>query len=147
MTEPSLGTDNLRLLYAAVTDPGCDFTLYGAIADELDAMGYARLAHAYRWCMGRRRRPHRRLVYDSGRAVPAKFRWAWYREGPYPYACIGAVRFPPGETSAPHSLPPLVLPRDDAKFSTHAQAVGALAGWLGALADAYGTDPPRQKGL
>jgi hypothetical protein len=73
-------------LYAhCEANPG-DLACYGALADELDDLGYASIAHAYRWMSRRGIYPHLRLNYGvrrdrvvyKGRKVPARFRWGWH---------------------------------------------------------------------
>lgn len=129
-------------------EPG-DLAAYGVMADRMDELGYANIAHAYRWMSLRGKYPHRRERYcsfsgRSGRKVPDQFRWAWYEESPHRTQTAGSL---PVSPLALHSLPRLVIPGEQKVFGSHAAAVMALAGWLKRLRDAYDVEPPKTKGL
>ena len=134
--------------------PG-DLTAYGAIADLLDADGYQRLAHAFRWMSLRGVWPHKREYYNvcrrgfscRGRKVPARHRWAWYglSELCVPNTIIWGVC--PQEKMILHALPKVILSEKQTVFRSHQSAVMWLADRLDALLAACSVNLPKKPGL
>lgn len=143
---------DLAAMYAFFEKSPGDTTSYGAVADLLDAEGWAKLAHAFRWMAKRGVWPHRRESYTVGnygaigRVVPKNYRWAWYIMQPWqPSAqCPGVV---PKSPIGQHWLPRLLLRQDKKAFPTHQDAVVFLATRLAELGETYAVDPPKPKGL
>ena len=139
-----------KLFEGAPDDP---FAAYGAMADLMDEIGYASLAHAYRWMMHRGKRPHKRTHYVGDlheKKVPEKFRWAWYAQDEFRESSLGGLKevpnVLPGSRLRYHSLPPLLLPGTQKVYPSHAAAVMDLAKWLQCLKDTHDLAPPK-KGL
>jgi hypothetical protein len=147
----------LQALYAHCEQSPGDLACYGAVADELDGLGYAALGHAFRWMHKRRVWPHKRERYATRgtfppaptRAVPAKFKWAWYSE-PWPRGrslSSKTVGVWPVAERRTHALPPLLLVGEQLVFGTHQAAVMYLADRLTKLNAVYSCEPPKPPGL
>lgn len=126
-------------MYAAFERHPGDAAGYGAMADELDALGYANLAHAFRWMMCRQKWPHKRDAYvlysgARGRKVSKNHRWAWYADT-VRSKCVSGVL--PIGTYANHGLPWLLLPFKQKVFASHQEAVMWLAAQLATLRNVY----------
>lgn len=138
----------LAALKAEMERRSGDWTLYGAIADALDEAGHSDRAHAYRWCMARRRRPLRRVNYLAGtlagRKVPARFRWGWYSHDPIGEGLATATS-PRTSDWETHALPWAVMPAGRSLYDTHYGAMGFLTVRLKELAEVYAVDPPGDK--
>lgn len=147
----------LQALYAHCEKSPGDLTCYGALADELDALGYPAIAHAFRWMFKRGVFPHNRERYATRgsfppaptRSVPAKFRWAWYSE-PWPRSRSSSpktVGVWPVADRATHALPPLLLIGEQLVFASHQAAVMYLADRLAKLHNIYACEPAKPPGL
>ena len=127
-------------------EPG-DLVAYGAMADLQDEMGYAELAHAFRWMSRRGRWPHKRMNYvdhtglGCGRKVSKAHRWAWYVET---YVEARMHNIYPLVWKKHHALSRLVLRADQKVYPSHQAAVMGLAKLLQALKDVYDVDAPRK---
>lgn len=135
-------------MYKAFEQSPGDLAGYGAMADELDELGYTKLAHAFRWMSFRGVWPHKRTHYPgrhvAGRKVPKNARWAWYAVGTFyeKTACY------PRNPVAQHYLPKLVILNHPQKtFGSHQEAIMWLADRLDALRVEYAVHPPKPKGL
>lgn len=136
-------------LYKLFEESPGDLACYGAMADRLDELGYHSLAYAYRWMQRRGKWPHKRTHYVGDlhqRAVPKRFRWAWYADATRPNGreVPGVL---PGGTLKFHTLSPLLLPGPQKVYASHQAAVMDLAKWLQELRDGYDLDEPKKKGL
>lgn len=153
MTDEAAPDPDRDALYRLFEESPGDLAAYGAMADRLDELGYASLAHAYRW-MGRRGKwPHKRTHYVGDlhqRKVPARYRWAWYAQDLFRESGAGGGKevdgVLPGSRLKYHSLSPLLLSGDQSVHPSHQAAVMALARWLQDLKDVHDLDAPR-KGL
>lgn len=127
-------------MYAAFEGSPGDLAGYGAMADLLDADGWAKLSHSFRWMCFRGIWPHKRHHYCTlpsgrpGRAVPKKFRWAWYAEKSWQPDIKFAL---PHTQRKLHALPDLLISGDQKVFETHQQAVMFLADGLALLGQTY----------
>jgi hypothetical protein len=127
--------------------PG-DLAAYGGMADRLDELGYASLAHAYRWMWKRGKWPHKRERYATpggrvpGRSVPAPFRWGWYSEKTGGSTIRDVYPSVPRE---PHGLPRVLLFAPHKYYPSHAAAVMDLATWLQRLKSTHDLEPPRKE--
>lgn len=140
-------------MYKTFEESPGDLAGYGAMADKLDELGYAKLAHAFRWMSFRGVWPHKRTHYGvyngntQGRKVPKNARWAWYKRE----ALIGEGRKTdafPRELISTHSLPFLLIRNHPQKtFAFHQEAVMWLADRLAELQVEYAAHPPKPKGL
>lgn len=139
---------DVAAMYRRFEDEPGDRTAYGVTADMLDDCGWDSLAHAFRWMCGRGKWPHRREWYALGggatKKVPAKYRFAWYREGLTTSTTTGGIALPKSEFAS-HALPPLVIPGGQMLYPSHQAAVMALAKWLQELRDAIAVEPARRR--
>lgn len=141
-----------EILYKMFEDSPGDLAAYGAIADDLDADGWSKLAHAFRWMWKRGVYPHKRTEYGNARGklrvVPKSFRWAWYtavrseRNLDQPHDKVY-----PKTPVRLHALPWLLLPAEQKVFATHQAAVMFLAEQLAKVGEVYCADPPGPRGL
>lgn len=134
-------------MYKAFEESPGDFAGYGAMADLLDELGYAALAHAFRWMYRRQKFPHKRTHYVGDlhqKKVPARFRWAWYGETNVRMGkeVPGVL---PGSRFDRHSLPLLVIPASQRVYASHQVAVMELAKWLARLKSAYDLESGKVK--
>lgn len=153
MTADTVPDPDRDALFKVFEETPGDLAAYGAMADRLDELGYASLAHAYRWMQRRGKWPHKRTHYVSDllmRKVPARFRWAWYAQDLFREKQAGGAKevsgVLPGSRLAYHSLSPLLLSGKQSVHPSHQSAVMALARWLQDLKDVHDLDAPR-KGL
>ncbi len=137
-------------MYAAFEESPGDLVGYLAMSDELTALGYPALAHAFHWMSKRGIYPHKRMNYSSstgvaGRKVPAMFRWAWYHAF---YRSDPFVRkvYPFGDRRI-HGLPSLLLHSEQKTCRSHQEAVMFLATQLATVGEVYNVEPPKPKGL
>lgn len=133
---------NLRVMLEGFEETPGDLAGYGVVADRFDELGYASIAHAFRWMHRRGIWPHKRLFYVTSpgqRKVPPKNRWAWYDEFHDPPRLL-----PVPATYASHRLPALVAYAPQMLFASHQAAVMLLASRLSVLKSAYETDPPKR---
>lgn len=132
-------------MYAAFELHPGDLAGYGAMADELDVLGYSSTAHAFRWMCFRGVWPHKRTHYVnrySQRKVPKSYVWAWY--APYWDAKNLTATVPdllPTSKWVYHALPHLLISGDQKVFRTHQIAVMYLANSLRLLRDVYSVSP------
>lgn len=143
---------DLIAMYARCEDAPGDTALYAAISDELQSLGYAKLAHAFRWMCKRGVYPHKREAYCNryfvkGRRVPNKYRWAWYVEPPATYRQSPVAGVLPKSAWSNHALPPLLLHANQKVCGSHQECVMFLADRLARLADAYCVDAPQNHEL
>lgn len=142
-------------MYALFEDRPGDLAAYGAMADEMDDLGYAMIGHAFRWMCRRGKFPHQRTHYTAytsrsfgsglqGRKVPGRYRWAWYTRDVADKNVSGIWPIVPRE---PHSLPSLVMSGEQRVYTSHQAAVMDLAKWLQRLRDAYDVEPPKPPGV
>ncbi len=147
-------------MYALFEQQPGDLAAYGAMGDELDSLGYASLAHAFRWMCFRGAFPHCRTHYAmyagvgnfsranvvQSRRCPAKFRWAWYSyRTVYPHTVAPGY---PKSLMSNHMLPLLLIGTCPQKlFASHQAAVMFLAERLGKLNEVYAVNPPQKPGL
>lgn len=147
IAHPSCDPDCAAMLRQFEETPG-DLTAYGVMADRLDELGMADLAHAYRWMSRRGRYPHQRTRYIGDmhqRKVPERFRWAWYAMDAYDEKHGGRREVPgvlPASRLRFHSLPALVMVGEQRVYRSHDAAVDELAFWLKRLKDAYSVEVP-----
>ncbi len=140
-------------MYKTFEESPGDLAGYGAMADELDALGYEKLAHAFRWMSFRGVWPHKRTNYGKlnsvspGRRTPKNARWAWYSIRTITSRYILTDSFP-RNSIAQHALPFLLIWNHPQKtFASHQEAVMWLADRLDALRVEYAVHPPKPKGL
>ncbi len=137
-------------MYAGFEKSPGDFAGYGAMADLLDELGYAKLAHAFRWMAMRGKFPHKRERYmgryTAGRRVPDAHRWAWYALPSYGDVEQSHTGVQPAAPLKTHGLPYILSPGQKV-FKTHQAAVMWLAERLAKLGDVYNAHPPKQPGL
>lgn len=142
-----MSLDNLNAMYKFFEEKPGDLASYGAMADDLDAMGYAKLAHAFRWMCYRNKFPHLRTHYMKngriGRKIPAAFRWAWYS----PLGWNGVRVIPKELKVESHVLPLMLRVKQQQLFVSHQAAVMWLADQLKALRDVYEAQPPKPPGV
>lgn len=142
-------------MYAAFELAPGDFAGYGAMGDELESLGYPRLAHAFRWMWKRERFPHRRSHFcdrlsRQGRKVPQKWAWAWYNPLPRFGRWTATSVWPgvlPKAVGFANTLPRELLRRPQALFPSHQAAVMWLADRLSELRAVCEIEPPRPAGL
>jgi hypothetical protein len=142
---------DLQAFFKSFEDTPGELTAYGAAADLLDEVGYAKLAHAYRWMSFRALWPHKRMWYGTrsslgnihrqGRAVPAAYRWGWYgqAERAYDQNIIWSVF--PVEPLKYHALPTLLMAFPQKLFPSHQAAVMWLSDRLHSIKSVYAADP------
>ncbi len=138
-------------MYALFENSPGDTAAYGAMGDELDELGYAQLAHAFRWMARRGIWPHKRERYKGGsvpgRKVSRQHRWAWYETG---WNHDGNRLVPgvyPDAKLIHHALPHLLMTGTQKVFPSHQAAVMWLAERLQKLRAIYEVDEPKTPGV
>ncbi len=139
-------------LYAFCEQSPGDLASYGALADELDALGFASIAHAFRWMCFRGVYPHKRERYASmgtqfrpGRKVPKRFRWAWYSpHWDVKSEVVEVLGVLPRGKRIRHALPYLLMIGEQKVFPSHQAAVMFLASQLTRLRETYEVSAPKK---
>lgn len=143
-----MSTDRDAMYAYCESAPG-DLAMYGALADELDSLGYPVLAHAFRWMAFRGKWPHKRERYTAsygyGRTVPKNHRWAWYIESSIRHET--PIKIHNRVPLKRHSLPRLLLNGEQKVFATHQQAVMFLAAQLKLLQQAHEAHATEKPGI